>query len=64
MLLQIAQDEQLKVSAASNHANNAQIVSPLPPHFDDPRFDERVLHNQKEDQRSCTQATYRVLMQN
>jgi hypothetical protein len=28
---------------------NKRIISPLPPHFDDPRFDERVLRTKKKD---------------
>ena len=45
IFVEVVEDEKPQVSAASI-ANN-QIVSPLPPHFDDPRFDERVLRTKK-----------------
>ncbi len=45
IFVEIVEDEKLQVPASST-ANN-QIISPLPPHFDDPRFDERVLRTKK-----------------
>ena len=45
IFIEVVEGEKPQVSAASI-ANN-QIVSPLPPHFDDPRFDERVLRTKK-----------------
>jgi hypothetical protein len=45
IFVEVVEDEKPQVTASSKAIN--QIVSPLPPHFDDPRFDERVLRTKK-----------------
>lgn len=45
IFVEVVEDEKPQVPTSST-ANN-QIISPLPPHFDDPRFDERVLRTKK-----------------
>jgi hypothetical protein len=45
IFIEVVEDEKSEVFVSLT--DNNQIISPLPPHFDDPRFDERLLRTEK-----------------